>query len=39
MEKDLWRRCLAEAIGTFFLCFIGIGAILAQEGGARIGVL
>ena len=28
---DLWRRCLAEGIGTFALVFIGCGACIAQH--------
>lgn len=39
MEKKLWQLCLAEAIGTFFLCFIGIGAILSNTSGSGIGLL
>lgn len=39
MEKKLWQLCLAEAIGTFFLCFIGIGAILSDASGSGIGLL
>jgi aquaporin TIP len=25
--KSIWRGCLAEAVGTFYLCFIGAGSI------------
>jgi MIP family channel proteins len=27
MDRDLLRPCIAEMVGTFFLCFIGAGAI------------
>lgn len=41
MEKKLWQLCLAEAIGTFFLVFVGIGAILTDAGAEKekIGLL
>jgi MIP family channel proteins len=34
--RDLARRCAAEAVGTFFLVFIGVGAIAVD---ARTGAL
>ncbi|HEX9700371.1 MAG TPA: aquaporin [Acidobacteriota bacterium] len=39
MTPDWWKRCLAEAIGTFGLVFIGAGAICAnQYSGGEIGL-
>ena len=29
--KDGWRQSLAELVGTFYLCFIGIGAIVTDQ--------
>ena len=28
--SDLPKKCAAEAIGTFMLCFIGAGAIVSD---------
>ena len=28
---DLPKKCVAEAIGTFMLCFVGAGAIVSNE--------
>ena len=38
---SLWKRALAEVIGTFFLCFIGVAVICtnAQEGRDGSGLL
>jgi aquaporin Z len=36
---DLWRRTLAELIGTFALLFVGIGTILAVAPDAQAGTL
>ncbi len=36
---DLPKKCVAEAIGTFMLCFIGAGAIVADALYAGIGLV
>lgn len=36
---DLPKKCVAEAIGTFMLCFIGAGAIVTNELADGIGLL
>ncbi len=40
MSQPLWRPCLAEAIGTFTLIFIGAGSIIANQlSGGKVGVV
>ncbi|MDX1494701.1 MAG: aquaporin, partial [Longimicrobiales bacterium] len=39
MTPDLARRTLAEAIATFFLVFVGVGAIVADGLGSGLGHL
>jgi MIP family channel proteins len=37
--SPLWRRCLAEAVGTFALVFIGAGAVLSNSYASGAGLL
>jgi len=39
VDRQALKPLLAEALGTFFLCFIGIGAICAFAAGAPVGLL
>ncbi len=40
MPQPLWKACLAEAIGTFTLIFIGAGSIIANQlSGGKVGVV
>ena len=37
--SDLPKKCVAEALGTFMLCFIGAGAIVSDAASGGIGLL
>lgn len=37
--RDLTRRCFAEGAATFFLVFIGVGAVSAESSGVALGAL
>ncbi len=40
MPPALWRACIAEAVGTFALIFIGAGSVIAdQMTGGKVGIV